>query len=106
MYSQNFFEGLPDDALGYEVFFSSDADQTFKFLSDMNNQITPAMCYYVPAKGTLVGRSSINQQYQLFCRMVRRSEQIFIIGVRVHPEDTHVWDVLRQTSATLVYFGK
>jgi hypothetical protein len=68
-----------------------------------NDAFPPVMSYFEPEKQTTSGASFINNQRHHFSELVSEASTIGIVGVRVRPNDTHIWDPLDKTSARLVY---
>ncbi|WP_220384476.1 hypothetical protein, partial [Klebsiella pneumoniae] len=47
----------------------------------------------------------VQNQYKMWCESVNLASTIFIIGVRVHLADKHIWDVIGSSTADIHYFG-
>ena len=69
------------------------------------NVFPPVMSYFEPNKFTVSGDNFIAGQRQLFSELMGGASRIAIIGVNVHPFDTHIWDPLKQTPAECFYLG-
>ena len=67
------------------------------------DKLPPVMCYFEPGKDARCGLSFINGQKKQFRALVESASVVAIVGVKVRPHDTHIWDPLAETSAKLVY---
>ncbi len=65
----------------------------------------PVMSYFEPAKHTTAGANFIQAQRARWAHTGSRADQIAIVGVRVRPGDSHIWDPLKQSPARLIYCG-
>ena len=63
----------------------------------------PVMSYYEPTKMTHTGTNFIEAERERFVELVENSKAIAIIGLRVRPHDTHIWDHLERTCAKIIY---
>ena len=63
----------------------------------------PVMSYFRPNKDTRAGVSFIEAQRQRFAELVRLASRVAVIGVKVRPDDAHIWDPLRDTRARITY---
>jgi len=63
----------------------------------------PVMSYFEPEKKTTSGVNFIKQQRVRFSEVVSNASIIVIVGVKVRPNDNHIWDPLAKTSAKLIY---
>ncbi|MBA7584772.1 hypothetical protein ES708_26732 [subsurface metagenome] len=61
------------------------------------------MSYIEPEKSTMSGEDFIIEQRKLFKGKVLNSNFVCIVGVKVRPQDEHIWQPLQNTSAELVY---
>jgi len=75
-----------------------------EFQSRIQNDAFPSvMSYFEPEKRTTSGASFIDGQRHRFLELALRASNLGILGVRVRPNDNHIWDPLAKTSARLVY---
>ena len=65
----------------------------------------PVMSYFEPAKTTTSGSNFITSQRSRWAELAAQSDTVALVGIRVRPQDAHIWDPLARTSATLVYCG-
>lgn len=67
--------------------------------------LPPVMSYFEPKKRTTSGASFIESQRRRWSELAANSSLILIVGVRVRPHDSHIWDELRRTVARIIYCG-
>lgn len=70
-----------------------------------NDAVPPVMSYFEPQKRTSAGASFIEGQRDRFRRLVSQAETIIAVGIRVRPNDSHIWTPISQTNARVVYCG-
>jgi len=63
----------------------------------------PAMALYAKGKAVLFGPGAVKQQLDEFHASIERAARIFVIGLRVNEEDTHIWTNLAATKAPVYY---
>lgn len=63
----------------------------------------PVMSYFEPQKITTSGVNFIEHQRARFSEIVADASIIVIVGVKVRPNDNHIWDPFAKTSAKLIY---
>jgi hypothetical protein len=63
----------------------------------------PVMSYFDPAKLTISGVNFIEEQRARYDAIVKGARVIGIVGVRVRPNDKHLWGPLGTTTAEVVY---
>lgn len=69
------------------------------------DSIAPAMARFAVGKKVAVCPDAVSEQYEMWKHQVKKSSKIFIIGVRVHEVDEHIWGLLGKCSAHVHYFG-
>jgi hypothetical protein len=67
--------------------------------------ISPAMCMYAIGKAVKVSPDFIRTQQAGWESSAASAASIFVIGVRVHMVDAHIWGVLARATANVYYFG-
>lgn len=67
--------------------------------------LAPIMCLYMRGKVLSVSPSAIHQLQKEWIKKVEIASAIVCIGVRPLPEDTHIWEPLGATNATLYFVG-
>lgn len=67
--------------------------------------VAPAMAMFEPRKRIRSCPSFVKPQLEAWGEVASRVSRIYVCGVRVREEDTHIWDVLAKSSARLTYFG-
>lgn len=68
-----------------------------------NDAFPPVMSYFEPQKRTTSGINFVTDQRNRYNELVLGSSRIVIIGLKVRPHDTHIWNSLAETQATLIY---
>jgi len=103
--------GLSEVDFGHGIRFDSDMVRIIEDPEEharelRENGVPPAMSYFQPNKDTRSGKSFINAQRERFAELVGQASTVAIIGVKVRPDDKHIWDPLRTTGARIVYCCK
>jgi hypothetical protein len=70
-----------------------------------SDAIPPVMSYFQPEKNTSAGSTFIEDQRDRFKELVTGAEHISIVGVRVRPEDKHIWGPFSETKAKISCFS-
>jgi len=68
--------------------------------------IAPALAMYHPTKRVLFCRSFVKSQLDAFLSSVRSASRIYVIGLRVHTIDDHIWQPLAAAKSPLFYVGR
>lgn len=68
-----------------------------------NDAFPPVMSYFEPEKKTTSGANFIENQRNRYSELISGASIVGLVGVRVRPNDKHIWDPLAKTSARLVY---
>jgi hypothetical protein len=68
-----------------------------------NDVYPPIMSYFEPHKRTTSGQSFIDDERKRYAELVLSSTKIGIVGLKVRPFDSHIWDPLANTQAEIVY---
>jgi len=63
------------------------------------------MAMFAVGKGVMVAPEYVSKQYEMWKDFVPKASKIFIIGVKVHEVDKHIWKVLGESKVWLAYFG-
>lgn len=67
--------------------------------------LAPAIAMFAEGKSVRVSPEFVDQQYSMWKSAVEKASKIFVIGVRVHEVDEHIWNVFGQSKAWFAYFG-
>ena len=65
----------------------------------------PAMCLYMSGKHVQIGASTIQTLQDKWRKAVLEAAKVLIIGVAPNIEDTHIWQPIGETPATIGYVG-
>ncbi|HAT3644836.1 TPA: hypothetical protein I8542_003112 [Raoultella ornithinolytica] len=68
---------------------------------ESDTALSPAVAIYHPQKIVLHCPSFVKFQQDNFHQEVKRSSKIFIIGLKVNPNDKHIWETLEKTKADI-----
>ncbi|WP_447809113.1 hypothetical protein [Pseudomonas putida] len=71
----------------------------------LDDSLSPAMSMYAKGKHVRSCPEFVSYQQHLFKCACERATTIHVIGVKVVPEDNHIWEPIARSSARLVYFG-
>jgi hypothetical protein len=66
----------------------------------------PVMSYFEPNKRTVAGGNFIESQRKRLKELISGAEQIVIVGMKVRPDDRHIWEPLADTKGRIIYCGK
>ncbi len=69
------------------------------------DSIAPALAMYSPDKRVLYCKSFIEEQQSQWKEAINKASRIYVVGLRVHPVDDHIWGVLADAKADLYYVG-
>lgn len=72
---------------------------------DTEDAIAPAIAMYMPSKRALYCKQIIETQRKAWMREAFKAKRIYIIGLRVHEVDDHIWGVLAKTKCELYFVG-
>jgi hypothetical protein len=67
--------------------------------------LAPAIAVYAPGKKVLFCPKFVIDQQRQWAAQVASASRIYIIGLRVMPEDDHIWGELAKSRAHLCYVG-
>lgn len=79
--------------------------EVIKFCNE-EDSIAPAIAMYAKGKAVKFCPKFVLQQQKLWQESVFNVKRIFVIGLRVNPEDTHIWQALASSKAELFYVGE
>lgn len=75
-----------------------------QFAAHINGDaVPPVMCYFEPKKTTSAGASFIRGQRERWSELVASADIVAIVGVKVRPDEDHIWGPLGRSGAKLVY---
>jgi hypothetical protein len=72
---------------------------------DREDSIGPALALYSPSKQVLFCPEFVKAQQNLWLELAGKANQIYVIGLRVHRIDEHIWGVLAKSDANISYVG-
>lgn len=68
--------------------------------------IGPALAMYHPSKRVLYSDAFVKGQQNAFLSSVKTASRIYLIGLRVHTVDEHIWQPLAAAKSPLFYVGR
>lgn len=66
---------------------------------------SPAMSMFAVGKAVRTCPEYVTRQQEQWAEVIERGRSIFVVGVRVHPVDTHIWGIIAKSKASLFYYG-
>ncbi|MDD2810632.1 hypothetical protein [Rhodoferax sp.] len=72
----------------------------------VEDSVAPAIAMYAEGKAVKISPDYVERQQEFWTAAVRSASRIFVVGVRVHNADVHVWGELGKAGAPLTYFGR
>lgn len=89
-------------AVDAPVKFAQSAEEVLNFCNG-DSGMAPALALYAPSKRVLFCPAFIEAQRQGWLSALRSAARIYVIGLRVHPVDDHIWGALARSKAPLYY---
>ena len=72
---------------------------------DREDSVAPVLALYVKGKQVLICPSFVRAQVDAWSHALSRATRAFVVGVRVNPDDDHIWGALAHSPARLFYVG-
>ncbi|WP_293797016.1 hypothetical protein [uncultured Pantoea sp.] len=69
------------------------------------DSMAPAIAMYAEGKKVRVSPGYIEEQQRMWRESLDHSSKLFIIGVKVHEADAHIWDLIAKSKSYIYYFG-
>jgi hypothetical protein len=79
--------------------------EVIKFCKE-ENSLAPAISVYAKGKQVFFNPQFVNFQQASWVSALSKTNKIFIVGLRVNPEDRHIWTTLKNSKAHLFYVGR
>lgn len=70
------------------------------------DSLAPAIAMYAEGKAVRISPNYVEHQQKLWNAAVGTASRIYVVGVRVHNVDVHVWGELAKARAAVTYFGR
>lgn len=70
------------------------------------DSLSPGIAMYAEGKAVKVSPDYVEHQQALWKAAVGAASRIFVVGVRVHNADHHIWGELAKVNAPITYFGQ
>ena len=83
---------------------ASSPNEIIEFCNTQDS-VAPALAIYSPDKPVIFCKNFVLEQQQLWFQEITQASKIFIIGLRVHLIDEHIWMSLAKSKAELYYVG-
>lgn len=71
----------------------------------LEDSVAPAIAMFAVGKKVTISPDYVDNQYNMWKQQVLGSSKIFIVGVRVHEVDEHIWSLLGKMKGSVTYFG-
>jgi hypothetical protein len=68
--------------------------------------LAPAIAMYAEGKAVKVCPNYVDAQQAQWKIVTTSASRIFVVGVRVHIADAHIWGLLAKSKAPVTYFGR
>jgi hypothetical protein len=108
MFSGILFELDPSKGssiIGAKIKIARSAKEIIEFCN-REDSIAPAIAMYSPSKQVLFCKDFVQAQQQAWLANLASASRIYIIGLRVHLVDEHIWGPLAKVRAPLYYVGR
>ena len=69
------------------------------------DSVAPAIAMYAEGKAVKISPDYVEAQQKQWAEIANYAKRIFVVGVRVHQVDQHIWGTLGKSKADLFYFG-
>lgn len=69
------------------------------------DSVAPALAMYSPTKQVLICPSFIQAQQRAWLTALKEAWRVYVVGLRVHTVDEHIWGALARAKAPLHYVG-
>jgi hypothetical protein len=69
------------------------------------SSLAPAIAMYSPEKTRLFDGEFVEEQYSSWTDSLSSCDKIFVVGLRVHLVDKHIWEPLAVTKSQIYYVG-
>lgn len=73
---------------------------------EAEDSLAPAIAMYAEGKAVKISPDYVERQQELWSAAVKAASRIYVVGVRVHNADVHVWGELAKARAPVTYFGR
>ena len=113
--SINFWPEFPSEAFEYNLISNCGAAlsapirpvdrEAAKHRCLAETTFSPAISMYAKGKKVSVCPGFVQKQQDMFSIACRRAARIFVVGVRVVSEDSHIWGPILNSGADVTYFG-
>ncbi len=70
------------------------------------DSIAPAIAMYSPSKRVLFCREFVESQKQAWRESMSKASRVYLIGMRVHEVDTHIWGEIAKAKVPVYYVGR
>lgn len=115
--SSNFWPDIPAGMLRNSTFSRSGRADVQARIRPLNQQeslhrcatedsLAPAIAMYAEGKAVKISPDYVERQQELWKAAVAAATRLFVVGVRVHNADAHVWGELAKARAPVTYFGR
>ncbi|MCD9490278.1 hypothetical protein GLP30_05465 [Photobacterium phosphoreum] len=71
----------------------------------LEDSVAPAIAMFAVGKKVKISPDYVENQYDMWKQQVEKASKIFVVGVRVHEVDEHIWSLLGKVKGKVTYFG-
>jgi hypothetical protein len=114
--SSNFWPDMPAERITRSVFGAGGGDvyrgpvkpiglMETRERCRVDDSLSPAMSLYAKGKTVQICSDYVSWHQEQFVKACRSAKRIVIVGVKVVPEDTHIWGPISRCSSRINYFG-
>lgn len=101
-YSSDIEPGVIAIGGNFNIEFAEDSDQIREWCAQAkHDEFAPVLAQYARGKPFMSSLSQMNSIQREVSRQILAATHVFVIGVRFTPLDTHLWNPLRQSRATI-----
>lgn len=115
--SSNFWPDIPVGMIQNSIFARSRRADIQAPIRPLNQQetlyrcrvedsVAPAIAMYAEGKAVKISPDYVERQQALWTTTTHNASRIYVVGVRVHHADIHIWGQLAKTRAPVTYFGR
>lgn len=69
------------------------------------DSIAPSLAMYAEGKAVRVSPGYVLHQQEMWVQSLNAASKVFIVGVKIHQADIHIWKNLAECKADIHYFG-
>jgi hypothetical protein len=91
--------------VGSRTKLARSTEEIYQFC-DNEDVLAPGVAMYHPSKRVLFCKDFVAQQQRHFHAAIKAAARVFVVGLRVHLIDVHIWEPLAAAKAPVYYVGR